>query len=80
MIQVRCSLIDVVTLRPICWGIDCFGETSSQGAYGHKKTTRPCVEPQGLSSGQSHVRQSFSRFRLIAPRLTLQSGRLSGRA
>jgi hypothetical protein len=39
-----------------------------------KKTARPCVEPRGPSSGRNHVRQSFSRFRLIAPRLNLRSG------
>ena len=39
-----------------------------------KKPARPCVEPRGPSSDRSHVRQSFSRFRLFAPRLNLRSG------
>jgi hypothetical protein len=49
-------------------------EGSSLAVRTHKTTARSCVEPRGPSSGRNHVRQSFSRLRLIAPRLTLRSG------
>ncbi len=34
----------------------------------------------GFATGRDHVRQSFSRLRLIAPRLNLRMGRIDGRA
>ena len=34
----------------------------------------------GLSTGQDQIRQSFSRFRLIAPRFTFLQARIDGRA
>jgi hypothetical protein len=51
-----------------------------EGFGSNQKMARSCVKPRGPSSGRSHVRQSFSRMRLIAPRLTFRSGRLGGRA
>jgi len=38
------------------------------------KNGPPLCETRGLSSGRNHVRQSFSRLRLIAPRLNFSFG------
>lgn len=54
-------------------GIDCLS-VRRHFMVSIRKTARSCVEPRGPSSGQNHVRQSFSCLRLIAPRLNFRSG------
>lgn len=55
-------------------GIDCLSVRRHCMVHAYTKTARPCVEPREPSSGRNHVRQPFSRLRLIAPRLNLRSG------